>query len=117
MAVSDVNGRQSANQPVARLQTTVLVASTGTNAETDVQINGLSKQFQFTVPDLDNTDTAEFKIQDEDNHTLYASGEKAESTTHVLNVERALCETMTLRVECSGPQAAARTFTVTIYYV
>ena len=120
MAVTalDQRARVGGAYPVARTKQTVTVAAAGTNAETDVTaFNGLTKQIQFTTPNLDNTDTAELKLQDEDDNTLYASGELAESTTHVLNVERAICGTLTLRVECSGAQTSEVAFTVTIYYL
>lgn len=119
MAVTNIDQRMRIGEayPVARLKSTVTVDKDGTNGEEDITINGLTKQIQFTTDDLDDTDTAELKLQDEDNNTLYASGELAEDTTHVLNVERAVCGTTTLRVECSGQQVAEREFTVTIYYL
>ena len=80
-------------------------------------MNGLLKQIHFTVPDLDNSDTAELILKDSDGNEIYASGEKAESTTHVINVERALRGTITLRIETSGDQAADREFKVVLYYV
>ena len=105
--------------PVARAVVTVTVLDDGTNAETDVVLNGITKQIHFTVPDLDAADTAELLLHDADNRIIYASGEKAESTTHVINVERALCGTITFRVECSASQedAASNVFTVCVYYV
>ena len=105
--------------PVALAVVTVTVADNGTNGETDVALNGVIKQIHFTVPDLDAADTAELLLHDADNKVLYASGEKAESTTHVINVERAVCGTITFRVECSASQedAASNVFTVYVYYV
>ena len=85
--------------------------------DTPEALNCLTKQIHFKVPNLDNTDTAELHLKDVDGYYLYSSGEKAESTTHVINVERALRGTITLRIETSGDQAADREFEVVIYYV
>lgn len=94
----------------------VIVAAQETNGELDFAfLNSAVTQIHFTIPDLDDTDTAELLIHDEDDNVLYASGEKAEDTTHVINVERSLCGALTLRVECSGAQAAERTFVVKMY--
>lgn len=95
----------------------ITVASSGSSAESDAELNGITKQIIFVVPDLDDSDTAEVKLLDSNDYELYASGELAESTTHVINVERAMAQTTTIRVECSGTQAANRAFVVKIYYV
>lgn len=117
MTMGDFDVRYAAHYPVAVEVVSVVVALAGTAAETDVGMNGIIKQIHFIVPDLDDTDTAELLLHDADNRVLYASGEKAESTSHVINVERAVTQPVTFRVECSGDQVAARTFTVVAYYV
>lgn len=112
--------------PIKMKRYDITVASTGTTADIEIgSINGMSKLMFFTVPDLDDTDTAEFKIRDAWVQDIYASGEKAESSTHTLVVERPLVATddgeiirnLTLRVECSGAQASDRLFSITIYYI
>lgn len=115
MAVADVNihGYCSAG----RKKLTVNVPVETAAGETDVPMNCLIKQIQFTVPALTGSHTAELKLQDEDNNTLYASTEKAESTTHVLTVERALCGLVTFRVETSGAEDPTVNCTVTVYYI
>ena len=118
MTLVDFSEREDANYPVALEMVSVTVADEGTNAETDVHMNGTIRQIHFTVPALDGDDTAELKLQDADNHTIYASGEKAESVTYVINVERLVCGLISFRVECSAQQNdAARTFTIAVYYV
>lgn len=94
----------------------IIVVSPAANAELNINfLNSAVTQIHFTVPDLDDTDTAELLIHDLDDNVLYASGEKAEQATHVINVERSLCGELTLRIECSGAQAADRTFVVKMY--
>ena len=106
-------------RPVALQYVLVTVLDNGTNAETDVEMNGVIKQIHFITPDLDDTDTAELLLHDADDHVIYASGEKAENGSHVINVERAVCGTITFRVECSASQedAASNPFYIFVYYV
>lgn len=99
---------------------TVTVASAATNAETQVPaLNCEVTQIHFETPDLDDTDTAELKIQDEVDNNIFTSGELAENTSapaHVLQVLRTLVGDMTFRVECQGQQAAERAFHIYYYY-
>lgn len=123
MAVEDItrigNYRNKINSPVGRIKKTItLDYSTDPNSiEEDVEFNGLTKQIVFKVPDLTDTHTAELKILDEDDNELFASGEKAESETHVLIMERALCGTITLLIETSGNETADKAFDVIIYHL
>ena len=81
-------------------------------------LNSCVTQIHFTVPDLDDTDTAELILKDHDGGltaTIYASGEKADESQHVINVERTLVGDIVIEVECSGAQAADRTFVVKMY--
>lgn len=117
--VGAVRAQQGRNcdYPVAREVVSVTVADEGTNAETDVAINGRTTQIHFIVPTLDDVDTAELLVQDADDNTIYQSGELAEETSHVLDVHESLCGTITFRVECSAQQNdAARTFAIYVYY-
>ncbi len=99
-----------------RLQKTITVPSGDTNVELDVtDLLGLTRQIFFVIPDLDDSDTAELKLEDSDNYDLFTSGELAESTTHIINVERVMTGTITIRIECSGAQASDRDFVVTFY--
>jgi len=119
MTMSSFDARYSAHHPVAVKVVTVTVPDNGTNAETDVEMNGLIKQLHFITPALDAADTAELVLHNADDKVLYASGEKAESTSSVINVERAVCGVVTFRVECSASQedATSNVFTVYVYYV
>lgn len=119
MSLPDFDERVDAHYPVAREVVVVTVADNGTNAETDVEMNGVIKQIHFLTPNLDGTDTAELLLHDADDRVIYASGEKAESTAHVINVERAVCGVVTFRVECSASQedAASNPFYICVYYV
>lgn len=92
------------------------VSSDATTITAGLPINGLVQQIQFVVPDLDDTDTAELKILNSFDNEVYASGEKAESSTHIINVQRPVTKTMSLKIEASDTQSADRTFTVVIYY-
>ena len=103
--------------PVGRVKVTSTVLDTTAAIETDVAVNGLTKQLHFIIPALDVTDTAELLLHDAEDNILYASGELAQSTSHVINAERALCGTITIRIETSTAQAADRAFTVYIYYL
>lgn len=96
---------------------TIVVASGTDNKTTTIEINGNIRQIIFVVPDLDSSETSELLLIDEDSYTIYASGEKAESTTHILNVDRLVRGTLTLKVECASAQDAARTHVVKLYYV
>ena len=111
--------RNKINEPIGRIKKTITLdyASAPAVIESDLAFNGLTKQIIFKVPDLTDSHTAELKILDEDDNELFASGEKAESTTHTLVVERALCGTVTLRIETSGNETADKEFDVTIYHL
>ena len=81
-------------------------------------LNSCVTQIHLTVPPLDNTDTAELNIKDHDGGEtsyIYRSGEKAHTNDYPINVERTLCGDIVLEVECSGPQAANRTFRIKLY--
>jgi len=104
---------------VGRLKTAVtLDPDTGLDdeKEVDITIVGVVTQIHFVVPALDSG-TCELLLHDEDNKILFASGELAASTTHVLNMQRAVCGTTTLRIETSATQTAARIHSVVIYYI
>ncbi len=123
MSVEDItrdgNYRNKINSPVGRIKRTLNLdySADPDSIEEDIEFNGLTKQIVFKVPDLTESHTAELKILDEDANVLFASGEKAESETHVLTAERALCGTITLLVETSGNETADKAFDVTIYYL
>ena len=81
-------------------------------------LNSCVTQIHFTVPDLDDTDTAELILKDHDGGLtaiIYASGENGDDSQHVINVERTLVGDIVIEVECSGVQAADRTFMVKMY--
>lgn len=61
--------------------------------------------------------TAELILQDEDGYQVYSTGEKAEETTHVIDVDKPLTGNTNLRVETSVPQPVDRSFIVKIKYV
>ncbi len=104
--------------PVARAVVPVTVPISGTSAEVDVQINGRVQQIHFVVPNLEGASTAELLLHDADDNVLYASGDKAESTTYAIVAERWMMGTTTVRVECSEAQASAAVdFLVYLYYV
>ena len=123
MPVTDItregNYRNKINLPVGRIKKAITL-DYGVNpavVELDVLFNGLTKQIVFKVPDLTDSHTAELKILDEDSTELFAIGEKAESETHVLIAERALCGTIRVRIETSGNETVDREFEVTIYHL
>lgn len=111
--------RYKISDPVGRIKKTITLDYVSAPAviELDMSFNGLTKEIVFKVPALTDTHTAELKILDEDDNELFASGEKAESETHVLIAERALCGTITLRIETSGNETADREFEVAIYHL
>lgn len=113
------NYRNKINSPVGRIKKTITLDYISAPAviELDVPFNGLTKEIVFKVPALTDSHTAELKILDEDDNELFASGEKAESKTHILIAERALCGTLTLRIETSGNETADKVFDVTIYHL
>ena len=123
MGVEDItregNYRNKINDPVGRRKKTITLDYVSAPAviELDMPFNGLTKEIVFKVPALSDSHTAELKILDEDDNVLFASGEKAESETHVLIAERALCGTITLKIETSGNETADRAFDVTIYHL
>lgn len=90
----------------------IKVTGGNTNAEADVRLSGRITRMLFKVPNLDDTDTAELKLQNSDNEDIFASGELAESTTHKLETSVDVASTITFRVECSGSQTATRFFKV-----
>ena len=79
-------------------------------------INGVTSQIQFVVPTTEDTDTVEFKIQNSADREIFASGEKAESSTNIMNVERALQGTIDFVAEAQGTQSAAIDLVFEVYY-
>lgn len=116
MTLASVDLRHIEGCGVGRLVKSIVVAAAGSDKEEDMELDCLTMQIHFVVPALAGA-TAEFLLHDADDKVVYASGEKAESLTHVINVQRALCGIITLRVECSAAQAGGATFSVVIYYV
>ena len=118
MPVQDYGDRGEPRSLIARKVVTVTVASGAAAGETDLDnFNGLIQSVFFKVPDLKATNTAELKLQDEDNDSYFASGEKAESDTYNLLLERAVAGTLTVRVETSDIQDADKEFSVIIMYL
>jgi len=116
----DVRGFQS---PCGRICKVLILPSGGSvitgsyDSQTD-GLNILTKQIHFKIPDLTGTGSAAFLITDTDGNTLYDTGYLSESTTHVLNVERALCGSpITFNVRTDADQTAAASFVITIYGV
>ncbi|MBN2120696.1 MAG: hypothetical protein JW734_06545 [Candidatus Omnitrophica bacterium] len=105
--------------PVGRVKRSIMLPYLKNPAviELDVPFNGVVKQIVFRVPVLTNDNTAELKILDEDDNELFASGEKEANKSHLLDAERALCGTITLRIETSGNETEDRTFEVVIYHL
>lgn len=111
---------------ITRKEVTVTVAAAGSNGEATVDVNGLLRNLELLVPELDETDTAELVLHTADDAEIFASGEKAHVDSAITGyyfkqdsgsvaVECALWGTTTVRVECSGAQAAEREFTVYLY--
>jgi len=119
MAVLTSPDNVRAEGPVKLARYTMVVASGDSTTDIDIDdIEGQSELSMLTVPDLDNSDTAELVVLDPWGGRMFESGELAESTTQPMNMDPPVPFTgrQGLRIECSGAQAAARTFNVTIYY-
>ena len=118
MTVANFDQRPSAHHPVATRVISITVADETTAKTETADINGTIKQIHFSTGAMDGSDTADLAIKDSSGNVIYASGEKAESTVHVINVERAVAGLLSFVVTCSAPQNdAAVAFSVTIYYV
>lgn len=116
MAVSNINPGVH-DRFVGVNKVTVTILNGGANGETDLEINGVIKQAIFNVPVLTGA-TAELLLVNEDDHNLYISGERAESTVHTLTFDRAFAGNLTVRAEANAAQSGSdATITVTLYYV
>ncbi len=118
MTVADFDERPDTHYPVAVKVISITIADESTAKTETANINGVIKQIFFSTGSMDGADTAELTILDSSSNTIYASGQKTESTVHVINVERAVCGLISFVVTASAEQNdAAVAFTVTIYYV
>ena len=121
MALSNFDRRSTTGDsaPVAlRVVEDIVVPAGGYAVREDIDdINGTTVQLHFIVPDLDAADTVTLTIYDGDGNTIYVSAGLAESTRHAINVERPFIGPLEVLIVCSGTQAAARTFSLYIYYV
>ena len=116
MTLPTFDQRGDWHYPVCRYVLTVTVPKPGTNAETDLPLNMKITQVHFVTPALDLADTAELILLDADDRVIAASGEKAESATHQLDVHESVCGVVTFRVECSAQQDDnACIFTIYVY--
>ena len=109
----DWRDKSGGKYPIIRDKVTVTVADGTTSGETDVEINGTLRRAHFVVPALGG-DTAELKIEDEDNNDAFTSDELAQSLTHNLRMDEDVAGTVTFRVETSGAVSGDKSFD--IYY-
>jgi len=119
MAYQDVDKRHEVGSYKGGVKkVTVTVAQNASSGETVVtDLNIETNQILFVTPALTSSNTAELKIQNEDNEDLYASGEKAESTTASLVITRRLVGDIAFKVETSASETvAAVEFTIYIYF-
>lgn len=114
MASEALDTRYKLLTPVFRRILDVVVGADQDEGETDLAINGWVSRLQFDVPDLDDSDTAELKLLDEDGDLLFASGELAKDTVYLIPVSLDLCGQVTFKVETSGSQTAQTSFKVKI---
>mgnify|MGYP000725221767 CR=1 FL=1 len=91
---------------------TITISSGQSVAELDKDLAGRITRMLFVVPDLDDSNTAELKLQNADDENIFESGELAENTTHRLETSIDVVGTITFRVECSGAQTTSREFKI-----
>lgn len=120
MAYADIDFRR-VSLPVARKKATVAIASGGTSGSGTVNMNGMIRKIYFVTPSLDSAgNTAELVMQDEDANPVLSSGEKAHNSKHGLTGSASkdipVAGTLTIKVEASAPQTAARSFNIYMYY-
>lgn len=66
-----------------------------------IDINGILQKIILTIPDTD-TATAQLKILDNGDNTIFDSGEAAKALTHTYNVSKPLSGTTDVFLEPSG---------------
>ena len=99
----------------------LVLGTSVTSGEVDIpKLRGQLKQLHLESPAaLGASQTVELVINDKWDNDIYRSGAKSSgATTHVMNTDRVVTDTVTFRVEISvGTDSTGGTYILTGYYI
>ena len=113
ITVTDARYRASDRQKRSEWNATAVisVASGAQVGSQDITLNGIITDISYVIPDAVSA-TAELKLRDSNDVDWFATGELAESTTHILNVSESITGTTTIRIETASAETTGATHTV-----